>query len=295
MRSYTDSSIPKHRLVLYTENGDTVMKDVHAHTDAELVFRDGLLKGRSAIITGGSSGIGFGIAETFGALGANLIIVGRNEEKLEAARVELAKNGTEVLAISADVRDYAAVQGVVQQTMDRFGSLDVLINNAAGNFHCPFEQLSPNGWRAVVDIDLNGTFNFCHVAFEGLRQSAYGGRIINISLAQAVSGWPGSAHAASAKAGVTALTRSLAVEWGPHQIRVNNVLPGPIENTEGVRRLYEARNEADKELSRMAMGHFGQTSDIAQACVYLASPAGNFVTGCDMTVDGGRWLKRGWI
>lgn len=263
--------------------------------DPRLVFRHDVLSGRTAVITGGSSGIGLGIAEVFGMLGANLVLVGRQTDKLEEARQSLLSTGAQVLALSSDVRDYTATQDVVQQTIARFGGIDVLVNNAAGNFHCPFEKLTPNGWRAVIDIDLNGTFNFCHTAFEALKQSAFGGRIINISLAQAVSGWPGSAHAASAKAGVTALTRSLAVEWGPHAIRVNNILPGPIENTEGVRRLYEARNEADKERERMALGHFGQTDDIAQACVYLASPAGNFITGCDLTVDGGRWLKRAWV
>lgn len=266
-----------------------------AASAARLVFRDDVLAGRTALITGGSSGIGLGIAEVYGLLGANLVLVGRDADKLDAARQALASTGAQILTLSSDVRDYTAAQEVVRQTIERFGALDVLINNAAGNFHCPFKDLTPNGWRAVVDIDLNGTFNYCHVAFEALSQSAYGGRVINISLAQAASGWPGSAHAASAKAGVTALTRSLAVEWGPHAIRINNVLPGPIENTEGVRRLYEARNEAEKELGRMALGHFGQTDDIAQACVYLASPAGNFVTGCDLTVDGGRWLKRGWV
>lgn len=263
--------------------------------DTQLVFRNDVLTGRTAVITGGSSGIGLGIAEVFGKLGANLVLVGRNTDKLEEARQTLIPTGAQILTLSSDVRDYASTQNVIKQTVTQFGGIDVLVNNAAGNFHCPFEKLTPNGWRVVIDIDLNGTFNFCHAAFETLKQSAFGGRVINISLAQAVSGWPGSAHAASAKAGVTALTRSLAVEWGPHAIRVNNILPGPIENTEGVRRLYEARNEADKELERMALGHFGQTRDIAQACVYLASPAGNFITGCDLTVDGGRWLKRAWV
>jgi len=266
-----------------------------AKSDSRLVFRDGVLAGRTAIVTGGSSGIGLGIAEVFGMLGANLVIVGRNAEKLDAAREALAPTGAQILTVSSDVRDYAATQQVVEQTVVRFGAIDILVNNAAGNFHCPFDKLSPNGWRAVVDIDLNGTFNFCHTAFQALKQSRFGGRVINISLAQAMSGWPGSAHAASAKAGVTALTRSLAVEWGPHAIRINNVLPGPIENTEGVRKLYEDRGEADKERERMALGHFGQTDDIAQACVFLASPAGSFITGCDLTVDGGRWLKRAWV
>ncbi len=259
-----------------------------------LVFKPDTLAGRTAIITGGSSGIGLGIAEVYGLLGANLVLVGRKADKLESACQHLSHTGASILTLASDVRDYPAAQSVIQRTLDRFGAVDILVNNAAGNFHCPFEQMTPNGWKAVIDIDLNGTFNYCHTAFEALKASAFGGRVINISLAQVASGWPGCAHAASAKAGVTALTRSLAVEWGPYGIRINNVLPGPIENTEGLARLYENRGQAEKELDRMALGHFGQTDDIGQACAFLASSAGGFITGCDMTVDGGRWLKRSW-
>jgi len=258
------------------------------------VFSSDALAGRVALITGGSSGIGLGIAEVFAELGASLVLTGRRADKLEEAAERLAPSGARILTIASDVRDYGATQTVIQRTLAEFGHLDVLVNNAAGNFNCPFEDMTPNGWRAVVDIDLNGTFNFCHTAFKALQASPFGGRIINISLAQVSSGWPGAAHAASAKAGVTALTRSLAVEWGPHGIRVNNVLPGPIEGTEGLRRLYEARGEGEKELNRMALGHFGETDDIGLSCAFLASPAGDFITGCDMTVDGGRWLKRSW-
>ncbi|MBR0669623.1 SDR family oxidoreductase [Roseomonas soli] len=264
-----------------------------AHPKRQVFSRDALA-GRVALITGGSSGIGLGIADVFADLGANLVLTGRRPDKLEEAAERLAPSGARILTIASDVRDYAATQGVIERTVAEFGRLDVLVNNAAGNFNCPFEEMTPNGWRAVVDIDLNGTFNFCHTAFKALKASPYGGRIINISLAQVSSGWPGAAHAASAKAGVTALTRSLAVEWGPHGIRVNNVLPGPIEGTEGLRRLYEARGEGEKELNRMALGHFGETDDIGLSCAFLASPAGDFITGCDMTVDGGRWLKRSW-
>ncbi len=265
-----------------------------AATKRDIFSRD-LLAGRVAIITGGSSGIGYGIAEAFAGYGARLVLTGRDAAKLEVAAGRIAERGGQVLAIAADVRDHAATQDVIARTLQRFGGLDILVNNAAGNFHCPFEKMTPNGWRAVVDIDLNGTFNFCHAAFAALKASPHGGRIINITLAQGVSGWPGSAHAASAKAGVTALTRSLAVEWGPHGIRVNNVLPGPIGGTEGVRRLYEDRGEGEKELSRVALGKFGETDDIALSCAFLASPGGDFITGCDMTVDGGRWLKRAWL
>jgi NAD(P)-dependent dehydrogenase (short-subunit alcohol dehydrogenase family) len=266
-----------------------------AATSKRDIFRKDLLAGRVALITGGSSGIGLGIAEVFANYGAKLVLTGRSEEKLATAADRLALLGTPVMTIAADVRDYAATQAVIAQTVERFGGLDILINNAAGNFNCPFEKMTPNGWRAVVDIDLNGTFNFCHTAFEALKASPHGGRIINITLAQGVSGWPGASHAASAKAGVTALTRSLAVEWGPHGIRVNNILPGPISGTEGLRRLYENRGEGEKERERVALGHFGETDDIALSCAFLASPAGDFITGCDMTVDGGRWLKRAWL
>ncbi len=270
------------------------MPDPTPPAAGRLVFQDGLLAGRTALITGGNAGIGLGIAEVFGLLGAAVVITGRDADKLQAAQTMLAATGARVLTVAGDVRQHAAAQDAVARAVDTFGGLDILVNNAAGNFHCPLEDMSPNGWRAVIDIDLNGTFNFCHAAFAALRDCAHGGSIINISLSQAVSGWPGAAHAASAKAGVTALTRSLAVEWGVHGIRVNNVLPGPIENTEGVRRLYESRGEADKELGRMALGRFGQVDDIAQACAYLASPAAGFITGCDLTVDGGRALKRAW-
>ncbi|MBO9356569.1 SDR family oxidoreductase [Bordetella petrii] len=262
---------------------------------ASTVFKEGILSDRVTLITGGSSGLGLGMASKFQRLGANLILVGRDIAKLERAQAELAPLGKEVLIYASDVRSYEGTQEIIGKVLDRYGRIDVLINNAAGNFHCPFEKLSPNGWRSVVDIDLNGTFNFCHASLAGLKQSRWGGRVINISLAQAVSGWPGSAHAASAKAGVTALTRSLAVEWGPYAIRVNNILPGPIANTEGVKRLYEDFGQAEKELNRLCLDSFGHTDDIAHAAAYLASEAGNFITGCDLSVDGGRWLKRAWV
>ncbi len=261
------------------------------------IFRDDLLQGRIGLVTGGSSGIGLGIVRGFAELGATVALIGRREDKLAEAREQVLRDlpSAELITIAVDVRNHAAMREAVDGIVSRFGCLDILVNNAAGNFHCPTEQLSENGWRAVIDIDLNGTFNGCQAALPGLKASSHGGRIINITVPQALSGWPGSAHAASAKAGVLSLTRSLAVEWGGYGIRVNNVLPGPIAGTEGLRRLYEDRGIADHEYERMAMGSFGLVDDIANACAFLASPGGDFVTGCDFMVDGGRWLKRGWV
>jgi 2,4-dienoyl-CoA reductase [(3E)-enoyl-CoA-producing], peroxisomal len=261
------------------------------------IFRDDLLEGRIALITGGSSGIGLGIARVYAELGATVVIVGRREEKLAAAIDQLTRevSGAELVSIAVDVRNHPAIRNSVNGIVERFGRLDILINNAAGNFHCPTEEMSENAWRTVIDIDLHGTFNCCHAALAGLKASPHGGRIMNITVPQALSGWPGSAHAASAKAGVLSLTRSLAVEWGDYGIRVNNVLPGPIAGTEGLKRLYEDRGTADHEIKRMALGSFGLVDDIANACTFLASPGGDYVTGCDFMVDGGRWLKRGWV
>lgn len=261
------------------------------------IFRDDLLQGRIGLVTGGSSGIGLGIVRGFAELGATVALIGRREDKLAEAREQVLRDlpSAELITIAVDVRNHAAMREAVDGIVSRFGCLDILVNNAAGNFHCPTEQLSENGWRAVIDIDLNGTFNGCQAALPGLKASSHGGRIINITVPQALSGWPGSAHAASAKAGVLSLTRSLAVEWGGYGIRVNNVLPGPIAGTEGLKRLYEDRGIADHEYERMAMGSFGLVDDIANACAFLASPGGDFVTGCDFMVDGGRWLKRGWV
>lgn len=261
------------------------------------IYRDDLLKGRVGLVTGGSSGIGLGIARVFAELGATVAIIGRREDRLAAAHEQLMTEvpGATIVTTSVDVRHFEAMRRAVEAIVHRCGGLDILVNNAAGNFHCPTEELSENGWRAVIDIDLNGTFNGCRAALEGLKASAHGGRIINITVPQGLSGWPGSAHAASAKAGVLSLTRSLAVEWGSYGIRVNNVLPGPIAGTEGLKRLYEDRGIADHEHRRMAMGTFGLVDDIGNACAYLASAGGDFVTGCDFMVDGGRWLKRSWV
>ena len=252
------------------------------------IFSTQVLEGRVALVTGAGSGIGLAISRRFASLGAKLVLLGRRAEPLELARKAILDAGGSAIVAPADVRDFDAIGRVVQKAQDKFGTLDVLVNNAAGTFVAATEDLTPNGWRTVIDIDLNGAFLCCKASFPLLKSSRFGGRIVSIVTDKARTGWPGSAHAAAAKAGIISLSRTLAQEWGPYGIRTNTVAPGPIRGTEGVNRLYEQQGRAERELATIPAGHFGETSDIADACVFLASQAGNFVNGADLVVDGGR-------
>ncbi len=255
------------------------------------MFTHDTLQGRVALITGGGSGIGLEIATTYARLGASVMLAGRNEERLQAAAQSITQAGGAAAVCKTDVRNYDEVKHTIETTVDRFGSLDILVNNAAGNFICPTAGLTPNGWRTVIDIDLNGTFYGCHAAYPHLKASTHGGCIISIITMLGVSGWPGAAHAASAKAGILALSRTLAVEWGGDGIRVNTISPGPIGDTEGVKRMYIDSGLGELEEKKTALGRFGRKQDIANAAVYLASDLGAYVTGDNLIVDGGRWLK----
>ena len=259
---------------------------------SNMVFSDQCLKGRVAFVTGGASGIGLGLSRMLVRCGARVVIASRNEENIKAAQAEIEAEGGEALAIRLDVRDYDSVAAAVDQTVARFGGLDIMIANAAGNFVAPTAEMSPNAWRTVIDIDLNGTFHCCRAAHGALAASPHGGRIIAISTMRALEGWPGCGHAGAAKAGVMSLMRTLASEWGPDGIRCNTVAPGPIDGTEGVRRIYEEKGRLGTEIASVPLGRLGQIDDIANAVVYLASDAGSYVTGCDLVVDGGRNRKR---
>lgn len=255
------------------------------------MFAADILKDRVAIITGGAGGIGLEIAIAYAQLGAHVVVASRSQERLDGAVAELAKKGLEITAFQADVRNYEEVEQVVAKTVEKHGALDILVNNAAGNFVCPTSELSPNGWKTVIDIDLNGTFYGCRAAYPHLKVSRFGGCIISISTMLGLTGWPGAAHAAAAKAGIISLTRTLAVEWGDDNIRANTISPGPIGDTEGVRKMYEDRARGDLEQRKTALGRFGKKVDIANAAVYLASDLGSYITGDNLVVDGGRWLK----
>ena len=255
------------------------------------MFTPETLKGRSALITGGGSGIGLEIATAYARLGARVMLAGRSEDRLQAAAEAITREGGNAAICKTDVRNYDDVKRAVDATVERFGSLDILMNNAAGNFVCPTAELSPNGFRTVIDIDLVGTFHGCHAAYPHLKASKHGGSIISIITMLGVTGWPGAAHAAAAKGGILSLSRTLAVEWGDDGIRVNTISPGPIGDTEGVRRMYIESGRGDLEAKKTALGRFGRKEDIANAAVYLASDLANYVTGENLIVDGGRWLK----
>lgn len=251
------------------------------------VFVDGILEGKRALVTGGGSGIGAGIARRLAAQGAKVTLVGRTQEKLDAVAAQIREAGGEARTGAADVRDFAALEGVFRETAEAFGGLDILVNSAAGNFLAPAATLSANGFRAVVDIDLCGTFNASRAAFPYLSKA--GGSIVSITATQAAIPTPLQCHAGAAKAGIEKLTRDLALEWGSLGIRVNAVAPGPIEGTEGMSRL--APGGAESALKkRVPLQRYGTIEEVAEAVLYLVSPAGAYVTGATLLVDGGTSL-----
>ena len=251
------------------------------------IFRPDLLKGRAALVTGGGTGICRGIALALAAHGADVAITSRKADHLEPTARELEALGVKAVAIAADVRDPAAIDGAIKAAVDRFGRLDIVVNGAAGNFVCAAEDLSPNGFGTVVDIDLKGTFNVSKAALPHLR--VRGGVILNLSATLHYLGTASQIHVSAAKAGVDAVTRTLAVEWGRHGIRVNGIAPGPIDGTEGVKRLLEGeKRERAQRLN--PLGRLGTTRDIADAALFLCSDAATFINGVTLVVDGGQWL-----
>jgi peroxisomal 2,4-dienoyl-CoA reductase len=255
---------------------------------SETIFADGVLKGHVALVTGGGTGITGGIARAFAEAGASVALVSRKMEHLQPAADAINANGGKAIPVVADVRQPEAVESAVAQTIEAFGKIDIVVNGAAGNFLCKAEELSPNGFGTVVDIDLKGTFNVCRAAFAQLKE--HRGQILNISATLHYLGTPMQLHVSAAKAGVDALTRNLAVEWGRYGIRVNAIAPGPIEDTEGMQRLVpEAMKAQLKKL--VPIGRFGRIADIEKAAVFVCSDAASFINGVVLVVDGGHWLS----
>jgi peroxisomal 2,4-dienoyl-CoA reductase len=272
------------------------------------VFVDNILKGRVAFVTGGGTGITGGVARALAEAGANVALVSRRIEHLEPAAKAIndartnarAINPTvregsegenanigEAFAVAADVRNPEEVEQALAATIERFGRIDIVVNGAAGNFLCAAEELSPNGFGTVVDIDLKGTFNVCRAAFAELKKNQ--GQILNISATLHYLGTPMQIHVSAAKAGVDALTKNLAVEWGRYGIRVNAIAPGPIGDTEGMKRLVPEPIK-EKLKQRIPLGRFGLIEDIENAAVFLCSDAASYINGAILVVDGGQWL-----
>lgn len=253
------------------------------------LFHPDLFRDRVAFVTGGGSGINRGIVEGFLRHGMKVAISSRSQERLDQAAQEMeAAYGGEILPISADVRQYEQVEAAIQATVARWGGIDVLVNGAAGNFMAPAAHMSANAFRTVIDIDLNGTFNVSRAAFATLAER--GGSIINISAVQAFAPMPFQSHVGAAKAGIENLTRTLAIEWGGHGVRVNAIAPGPIEGTEGVDRILGQFNLIDKVSEVIPLKRFGTVEDIANCALFLASPAAAYITGAVIVVDGGQHL-----
>lgn len=251
------------------------------------IFAENILQGKVAFVTGGGTGITGGIARALAEAGARVAITSRKTENLEPMRQLIEAGGGECFAVAADVRDYAAVEAAINQTIEHFGKIDILINGAAGNFLCAAEELSANGFGTVVDIDTKGTFNVCRAAFAELKKNQ--GQILNISATLHYLGTPYQIHVSAAKAGVDAITRNLAVSWGKHGIRTNGIAPGPIEDTEGMKRLVPEPVK-EKIKKGIPIGRFGRIRDIENAAVFLCSDAASYINGVTLVVDGGQWL-----
>jgi len=251
-------------------------------------FAKDIYKGNTVFVTGGGSGINLGVAKNFAALGADIAICGRTQEKLDAAAEELRALGAKVCAVAADVRDIAALQAAFARSKAEVGAMNVLVCGAAGNFLVPADKLSANGFKTVIDIDLLGSFNACSAAFDQLKETK--GTILFISAGMAYMPHAFQVHVGAAKAGIDMMMKNLALEWGRHGIRANSIVPGPIEGTEGMKRLSGPAAKAAL-IDAVPMRRMGSVDDIGQTAAFLASPLASYISGCVVVCDGGSNLS----
>jgi NAD(P)-dependent dehydrogenase (short-subunit alcohol dehydrogenase family) len=253
-----------------------------------VIFASDLLAGQTAIVTGGGTGIGRGIALELARAGATVVVAGRRPEPLQEAAAEICLQGGAALAVPTDVRDWDQVQQLVRSAVARFGRLDILINNAGGQFGAAFEDLSPNGWKAVIDVNLNGVFNCSRAAGDVMLEQKKG-KIVNVIAGFSRRAAPHISHSGAARAGVESLTRSLALEWADRNVQVNCI--SPVAMTEALAKNLGSGPEGTERLrSSIPAKRFASLEEVGWLVVYLVSRAGDFITGEHIVMDGGYWL-----
>ena len=248
--------------------------------------------GRVVVVTGGGTGLGKSIATEFARLGAAVGILSRDEEHRAAGVPAVEEAGGTAWAAACDIRDAAAIAGAFASVEEHLGPIDVLVNTAAGNFPVPAEDMSPNAWRTVVDIVLNGTYLCCRDLARRLIPAGRDGAIVNVGASYAWTGGPGFAHSAAAKAGVKNLTETLAVEWAPYGIRVNGLVPGLMPHEDEVEAIAAVPGKYEGQDSRVPAGRVGFPRELAWAATYLCSPYATYISGHSLVVDGANWQRR---
>jgi NAD(P)-dependent dehydrogenase (short-subunit alcohol dehydrogenase family) len=257
------------------------------------VFAADVLGGKRIVVTGGGSGLGLSMSRAFAQYGARVAIVGRSAERLERAAAEIDPTRERVLAHAADVREADAVEAAVTAVLGRWGGVDVLVNNAAGNFLAATEELSPRAFDAVVRTVLHGTFHMTNAVGRRMIESGAGGSVLNIVTTYAWTGSPFVVPSAVAKAGVLALTRSLAVEWAAYGIRCNAIAPGPFPTEGAWARLLPTPEFEREAIERIPLRRFGEHDELARLAIFLVSDAAPYINGECITIDGGEWLASG--